>query len=56
MVKFNEKGQLSDSYISRFCKGHYDQCSHFHDLKNQNVFDSLIPVTPKHHHKKPAHR
>ena len=39
MVKFNERGLVSDSYITRFCRGNFEQCRHYHDNQNEDIFD-----------------
>jgi len=41
IVKFNERGLISDSYLTRFCKGNFDQCRHYQDNQNEDVFDVL---------------
>lgn len=44
VVKFNEKGQVSDAYVSRFCRSNFEHCCHYRDSENLDVFDSMSPV------------
>jgi hypothetical protein len=47
MVKFNEQGQLSDSYVSRFCHDNFQQCCHYKDSGNENFLDGFMPASTK---------